>query len=338
VSTTRARRPATIYDVASHAGVSHQTVTRYLAGFQGIRPETRAKVEAAVQELNYRPNHLARTLRTGRPNRIVVLAHELGHLGPGRVVQGAIAECRERGYTVEIVDFDGSDERCLHESLDFIGQQPLAGVLATAQTDGVRRALEHWTAGVPGLMDSPAKSIQAVSTGADGGRIAGEHLAALGHREVSYLAGPMDWSVARDRLTGLEEALEACGGRVLRVLEGDWSPRSGYEIGMAGEPNTWGTALFAANDHMAIGFLRAMHDRGVAVPQHLSVMGFDDIPEARYLLPALSTVSDDFEREGRHAAACLIADIENKPQPQKAPNLLTLVARQSTAAPASTEA
>jgi LacI family transcriptional regulator len=290
-------------------------------------------VEVALAELDYRPNHLARTLRTGKPNRIAILAHELGHMGPGRVVQGAIAECRAAGYVVEIVDFNGSDTESLRNSLDFIGHEPIAGILATAQTDGIRRVFEQYAINVPTLIDFRTSFLESLNTGVEGGSIAGDHLGELGHRSVSYLSGPEDWSVARDRLTGLETAMARFGGAVAHVQVGDWSPDSGYVAGTRFDPDRHGSAVFAANDHMAIGFVHALKERGLEVPGRVSVIGFDDIPEARYFTPALTSVRADFDAEGRCAAALLIAEIEGSPRPQVVLPLLELAPRDSTAPP-----
>lgn len=327
---TNAPRAATIYDVAARAGVSHQTVTRFLAGFAGIRPATRERVEAALKELDYRPNHSARALRTGKRKRIIVLAHALGERGPGRVVQGAIAEFRRSGYTVEVIDFAGDEPDSLNAALDFVGNEPLSGVLATAQTDEVQRTLVEY---ITSMGDRLAfKTVFPVAVGAsfEGGRIAGEHLYALGHRTVAHLSGPESWPVARDRLSGLRSVFDDRRGHISEVIPGSWAPESGYQAGLAFRPDGPATAVFAANDQMALGFMHAMAERGVRVPDDLSVMGFDDIPEARFLTPPLTSVHDDFEQEGRYSAACLISDIENMPRPAAPTDNVVLIARNST--------
>lgn len=330
---TSSPRAATIYDVASRAGVSHQTVTRFLSGFPGIRPDTRARVESALRELDYRPNRMARALRSGKRKRIVVLAHALGERGPGRVVQGAIAECRRRGYTVEVVDFDGDDPGSLREAFDFLGSEPLSGLLATAQTDAAQKALAERVESDAGRLGFRTIIPAGIGAPFDGGRIAGLHLRQLGHRSVVHLSGPSDWPVARERLAGLRSVFDGVDGEVVEVMPGSWAPESGYRAGLAYRPEWGATAVFAANDQMALGFLHAMAERGIAVPDDVSVMGFDDFPEARFLLPPLTSVRDDFEQEGRYSAACLIADIEGTPRPDPPTNAVVLRARQSTAAP-----
>jgi LacI family transcriptional regulator len=329
-------RAPTIYDVAARAGVSHQTVTRFLSGFEGIRPTTKARVEAALKELDYRPNRAARALRTGKRKRIVVLTHALGEMGPGRVVQGAIAECRRSGYTVELIDFDGDDPTSLRDALDFVGHEPLSGLLVTAQTDVVREALSEYMTAMASRLNYQAAFTTAVGSSFAGGHIAGEYLYSLGHRNVSYLSGPQEWPVSRDRLEGLRSVFNGTDAHVVEVVAGSWAPESGYEAGRDFRIDQPSTAVFAANDQMALGFMRALHERGIDVPSDVSVMGFDDIPESKYFTPPLTTVHDDFEQEGRHSASVLIADIEGRPRPVSPEEGVTLRSRLSTAPPRAT--
>jgi LacI family transcriptional regulator len=139
-----------------------------------------------------------------------------------------------------------------------------------------------------------------------GARLAVEHLLSLGHETVWHVSGPRDWLEARDRVDGWRQVLEGAGRRVPPVVRGDWSPRSGYEAGrhLAGQPDV--TAVFCANDQQALGMLRALHELGVRVPEDVSVVGFDDIPEAEYLSPPLTTVRQDFDEVGRRCLAALL--------------------------------
>jgi len=326
-------RAPTIYDVAARAGVSHQTVTRYLAGFAGIRPATAERVKVALEELDYRPNQVARTLRSGRQKRIVILAHALGQMGPGRVVQGAIAECRARGYTVEIIGYESDDPASLRDALDFVSREPLSGVLATAQTDDMRAALDAHMEAMNGRVRYQGTFLVTAGSSFKGGRLAGDHLLGLGHRAVVYLSGPEDWPVSRERLAGLRSVFDGARGAVRAVMIGDWSPASGFRAGLDFDASQGVSAVFAANDHMAVGFIAAMHERGIRVPDDLSVMGFDDILEARFLLPSLTTIYDDFESEGRLSAAGLIAEIEGRPSVAADDTAVEIRVRQSTAPP-----
>ena len=133
-------KPATIYDVAKLAGVSHQTVSRFIKGYQGIRPATRDKVVSALDQLGYRPNLTARSLKSGRSHRIAALTHEINQIGPSRIVQGASMAARQAGYLLDIIALDMGDPAAIQEALDLAAQLDVAGVLALASTDEMAEA------------------------------------------------------------------------------------------------------------------------------------------------------------------------------------------------------
>lgn len=325
-------RPATIYDVARAAGVSHQTVTRFLNGFEGIRPATRERVEHALAELDYRPNQAARLLRTKRSNRIGALAHEMTKNGPASVVRGASLQAHDRGYVLDIVILDGFDERSVLDALAVLEREHVAGIFAPAQTPRMRTAFESLPLTVPILIGSHIDSDAPEGHGfqIEAGRFAAEHLLSLGHRRMLTVTGPLEASAPRERLEGFMFEIAGHGASV-EVVEGDWSPDSGYAAGVALAADAGYTAVFAQNDHMALGVIRALSERGIRVPDDVSVVGVDDIPESKFLTPPLTTVRLDFEAEGRFAMDWLISQIEGStppgreliPQPQ-------LIVREST--------
>lgn len=333
---------ATIYDVAERAGVSHQTVSRFLRGFEGIRPETRAKVERALAELEYRPNSAARFLRLKRTNRIGLLADNMHQTGPAQTIAGATRAARELGYVTDIVSMDGSDEGSVRDALDLVLSQQIAGLVLTAQTAVARAAIDRREIDVPVARDFGlllAGSDESLNEHA--GVVAAEHLADLGHTRVAYVSGPLQWLAARERLDGFSTAMEARGGRVVVTLEGDWSAESGYEIGRrlvaeqpigAGSGSDGLTAIAVGNDAMAMGLLAALAEAGVSVPGDVSVMGNDDGPEARFMVPSLTTVNLDFGSEGALVVTSLIARIEGR-EPESALRFQAprLVVRSSTA-------
>ncbi|MDN4612833.1 LacI family DNA-binding transcriptional regulator [Leifsonia sp. F6_8S_P_1B] len=300
---------ATIYDVARLAGVSHQTVTRYLNGFEGIRPTTREKVQAALDELNYRPNGAARWLRSRQSNRIGILAHRMELSGPGRIVAGATTAARTRGYVLDIASMNGEDGESVDEALNVIMEHQIAGVFATAQTHVVRAAIESRGLDIPIAMDS-AEGLSSTSLNprALPGRLAAEHLAELGHRRVAYVSGPPVWIAANQRRQGFVEVAAERGLQVVWEYEGDWSAGSGYRA--AAELPAEATAVALANDSMAIGLIYGLAERGIRVPDEVSVIGMDDAPESRFHLPPLSTIRLDFEGEGAYLMNMLIAKIE----------------------------
>ena len=307
-------KAATIYDVAKAAGVSHQTVSRFLRGFEGIRPETREKVIQALDELGYRPNLTARSLKSGQSHRIGALTHEISQVGPARIVEGASAAAREAGYVLDIVSLDTRNPSAIEESLALITQHELAGVLALGVTDEMTRAFEATAFRVPayvaaetdGLSDDPRAALSRVGLPA-----LISHLAGLGHRRFIHLAGPTEWSASRNRVRAYESAIEDQGLRSVGILHGDWSAASGYraiaELGVAPDA----TAVVAANDQMALGAMLALKENGLRIPEDISVVGIDDIPEAAYLDPPLTTVRNDFETQGRAAMHQLLARIEH---------------------------
>lgn len=302
---------ATIYDVARHAGVSHQTVTRFLNGFEGIRPTTRAKVQAAIDELNYRPNGAARWLRSRQSNRIGILAHRMELSGPGRIIAGATTAARSRGYVLDIASMDGEDAASVDAALDVVMEHQIAGVFATAQTDVVRIAVENRGIDVPISIDSGEGL---ASSGADPrahpGQLAGLYLADLGHRHVAFVNGPGVWIASVERRNGFLDVVRERGLDLVWESEGDWSAEAGYRAARELPPEV--TAVALANDSMAIGLIFGLAERGIRVPDDVSVIGMDDAPESRFHLPSLSTIRLDFEGEGAYLMNVLIAKIEGE--------------------------
>lgn len=305
-------KAATIYDVARAAGVSHQTVSRLLAGFEGIRPETRARVESALSELDYRPNAAARLLRTRRTNRIGVIADRVDLTGPARILAGAMEQARETGYLLDVVLTHGLDVQEIQSALALVNDHRVAGILATAQTDAIVEYLRQNTAGSPFVVDarvpvSPAGSLMNELSGT----LAADHLLDLGHRRVGYLSGPTAWLAASGRKAGFVRRVVERGGEVVWTREGDWSADSGaFAWRRLRDAERSVTAVGCGNDSMAVGLISAAAGGHVAVPRDLSVVGNDDIHEARYLLPSLSTVAVDFEAEGRMLIDQLLAQVD----------------------------
>jgi DNA-binding LacI/PurR family transcriptional regulator len=300
---------ATIYDVAKAAGVSHQTVSRYLRGSVQVRPETGERVQQALDALGYTVNSAARYLRTQRVNRLGVLAHRLDLSGPVRLLNGLTDAARERGYLLDIVAVDGNDRVDVVRGLDLILKQQVAGVLAVAQSSIVLEAVAERAPDLPMSSDVTVEGESPLNETA--GSIAAQHLAALGHQRLAYIAGPSTWPSARHRRAGFADAARARGCTIVWEGEGDWSAHSAYELARAIPFAELGiTAVGVANDSMALALIAALHDRGLHVPADVSVIGTDDSPESRYLRPALSTVDVRQEDEGEHMLVSLVARIE----------------------------
>ena len=310
---TSRMKKATIYDVARQAGVSHQTVTRYLNGFDGIRPETRDRVKVALDELNYRPNSAARFLRSQQTNRIGILADRLELAGPGRAVAGATRAARDRGYVSDIVPLDGEDIESFTTALELLLDHQIAGIFATVQTEPLRAALEA-VSDVPTAAvayketPNPVEEPEGVP-----GRLAAEHLAELGHTRIGFISGPLSWTSARARQEAFLASAASNDVVVEWLIEGDWSAESGSRIASDLPAHLGGvTAIAVSNDSMAFGLVSGLAARALLVPTDVSVIGMDDSPESRYFVPALSTIRVDFEAEGAYVMDRLIARIEDR--------------------------
>ena len=330
-------KAATIYDVAQAAGVSHQTVSRFLRGFEGIRPETRERVVQALADLGYRPNLTARSLKSGRSHRIGALTHEISLVGPSRIVEGASIAAREAGYVLDIVSLDTRNPLAIEESLALITQHDLAGVLALAVTDDMTRAFEATAFRVPAYVAAESDGAVDDTRGVlsrVGIPMLVAHLAELGHRRFVHVAGPSMWSAARNRIRDYETAVQAHGVRSVGMLHGDWSAASGYRAvaELAELPDA--TAFIAANDQMALGLMLALKERGLRIPQDVSVVGVDDIAEAAFFDPPLTTLRNDFEGQGRAAVSQILARIEHtEAAPVSMPDPVLVVRRSSGPAP-----
>jgi DNA-binding LacI/PurR family transcriptional regulator len=308
----RKRRPV-MSDVARLAGVSHQTVSRVINDSRHVRAETRERVEVAMRQLDYRPNSVARALVTGRSKTLGVVSFDTTLYGPASTLYGIERAAHDSGYFITIASLERLDRPAVLEAIDRLRMQGVDGILVIAPQEGGARALVQAPAGVPmvALEAGPHDVVSLASVDqVTGARLATEHLLGLGHRTVWHLAGPMGWPEATDRVRGWREALEAAGAAVPQPLVGDWSARSGHELAlrlMDDAPDV--TAVFVANDQMALGALRALHESGRRIPQDVSVVGFDDIPEAPYFTPPLTTVRQDFDEMGRRGLRLLLDTI-----------------------------
>ncbi|MFT4229099.1 MAG: LacI family DNA-binding transcriptional regulator [Microbacterium sp.] len=325
-------KPPTIYDVARTAGVSHQTVTRYLHGFPGIRPETRDRVQAAIAELGYLPNSAARQLRQNRVNVIGLLAHRVDMPGPARMVVGIIAAARQHGYLIELVATEGQESDEIDAALDQLLEHQHAGLIIESEYEGLTRAIEARDLRVPHVMATARELIPGdpMTSNHQTGQMAAAHLISLGHREIGYVSGPQTWLVARERRDGFIAELAAAGLEPVWEAEGDWSPASGAAAWRDRPRSTKMTAVAMGNDAMAIGLISAATTTGVSVPGDLSVIGNDNMPEAPFVTPPLSTIALDFEAEGAFLVATLLGMITGEAVDSTLP-APRLIARASTA-------
>ena len=302
-------RPS-LHDVARLAGVSHQTVSRVLNGHPHVRDSTRARVNAAVSELGYRPNVAARTLVTRQATAIGIIAVNTTFFGPASLLAAIEQAARADGWFVSTVALQRLDAAAVDQAFDRLAEQQVAGVIVIAPQRAAADALLQRPPTVP-VVAVDAVLGEGMPTvcvdQAEGARLVTEHLLDLGHRTVHHVAGPADWLDAQERVVGWRRSLAARSAPQPDVHRGDWTPRSGYELGLRLAEDPEVTAVFAANDQMALGLIRALQDRGRCVPGDVSVAGFDDVPEAEYFGPSLTTIRQHFPEVGRRSMAHLLA-------------------------------
>src|SRR4051794_9759598 len=293
-------------DVAKLAGVSLQTVSRVVNGRADVSALTRERVEAAMAMLDYRPNSAARALASGRTSTLGVVRVDTALHGPSSTLFGIERAAHAAGYHVSVASQRWLDLDSTLDAVTRLRVQGVDGIIVIAprrEATGALRRLREDVAVVvvEGWPDAGLPSVAADH--ALGGRLATEHLLSLGHQTVWHLAGPADSIDAQLRVRGWVAAL---GGVAPAVLQGDWSAATGYELGreILARPDI--TAVFAANDQMALGLLRRLNEAGRA----LSVVGYDDLPESEFMTPPLTTVRWDFLELGARGVEVLLGEIE----------------------------
>ncbi|MEU4534501.1 LacI family DNA-binding transcriptional regulator [Streptosporangium sp. NPDC023825] len=300
-------------DVATRAGVSHQTVSRVLNDHPNVRAETRARVLEAINELGYRRNMVARALVTRHTRTLGVVSFDTTLYGPASTVYGIEQAARAAGYFVSMVSLKTIDTAGVRDALGYLAEQSVDGIVVVAPQRSAAPALADVPTDIPvvAVEGSHAGDVSVVSVDQiEGARLATRHLLGLGHETVWHVAGPSDWLEADGRIEGWSEVLTAEGRPVPEPLSGDWSPRSGYEAGLRLAATPGVTAVFVANDQMALGALRAFAELGVRVPEQISLVGFDDIPESEFFTPPLTTIRQDFGAVGKHSIEVLLRQME----------------------------
>lgn len=331
-----ARSRVTIRDVAAHAGVSHQTVSRVINNSERVSQETRVLVKAAIEELGYRPNAIARSMARGRTCTLACISPNLTDFTFASIIEGAEAEVRKHGYYLVSSSAPTEEEFSrLVEEL-FTSRRAEGLFVINPYTDG-RHNLLPPVAPTVFVGARPRKRDTVNSVALDDVSVAHQatqHLIDLGHRRIAMITGLMVEDCSQDRYSGYEKALQDNNINTdpSLVITGDWAATSGYQalqqlIELPSPP----TAIFAQNDRMAIGVLRAARELGISVPDELSVIGVDDMPLSSYFDPPLTTMRQDPLSIGRDAARLLIDTMEERETSPK--HLLLqaqLIQRQST--------
>ncbi|MBI5161120.1 MAG: LacI family DNA-binding transcriptional regulator [Micrococcales bacterium] len=307
-------KPASIRDVAAQAGVSRQTVSRVLNRQTGMTEETAQRVRRAIADLDYQPNRAARILASSRHRTIGLITTAPTMFGPSSIALALELAAREHGYAITVVSTRTGLEPELSSALEELIRHGIDGLIVIAPQQLSWEVLQARLGSIPSITlqwrGGPAHT--AYLDQHTGAEAATRHLIKLGHRRVLHLAGPEAWAEVEQRADGYRSALETAGLVPLPLVYGDWTADSGYAAGRELLPARNFTAVFASNDQMAIGLLHAARELGIDVPVDLSVVGFDDIPEARHAAPPLTTVRQEFGGLGEAAISRLIALIDGR--------------------------
>ncbi|TQM13315.1 LacI family DNA-binding transcriptional regulator [Pseudonocardia kunmingensis] len=334
-NTDRARQPV-MRDVARLAGVSHQSVSRVINDNPQVSPDVRARVQAAMKQLGYKPNTVARALARRRTMNIGVIAAGTFQYGPTVMLLSIAETARQAGYATRLLNPVNADRAGMQTAIDQLVDDSVDGIVVLAPVTAAATAVEGLTTDVPLVMFEPDLDNGTTMVAIDeslGARLATRHLLELGHRTVRHVSGPPGWLGTEARIRGWRDELASWGRVAHPTYEGDWSAASGHAAGarIAADPDV--TAVYVANDQMALGVLQALGEAGRDVPGDISVVGFDDTPEAAYYRPALTTVRLDFAAVGRRCVERLVELIQSRPlqpQPRVPPEL---VVRASSAPP-----
>jgi DNA-binding LacI/PurR family transcriptional regulator len=300
-----------------------------------VSKTTRERVEAAISELGYRRNTAARSLVTRRSQTIGVLGSELSQYGPANTILGVEQAARNAGYFVSIAALKTVNRDTISDALRHFQDQSVDGVVVVVPHSETLSALDEMDLDVPVVTVGSLGNEKISGAMVDqkrGAELAVRHLIDQGHTRIAHVSGPLDWIDGAARADGWSQTLRAAGLEDDLLVHGDWSAGSGYQIGRQLAMERSATAIFVGNDQMALGLLRAFSEAGISVPGDVSVVGFDDTPEAAYFVPPLTTIRQDFEELGRRCVDAMVGEIEQGAPVSGIVVTPELVVRGSTAA------
>ena len=326
-------KKANIYDVADLAGVSHQTVSRVLNNHPSLKPETRAKVEQAIAKLEYRPNQAARQLVTSQSQLIGLLVSGTELFGPSGILKSIESEARTSGYSVITISVLSRSRESWMDAIGQLRGLNIDGVITVAMP---REVIDEVKAALPDaelvvVATEPSKNFEVINIDdLNGGLLATNHLIDQGHTKILHISGPVAQYESQMRKLGYERAMKKAGLKT-QVLDGDWSISTGLELGeKIFSSKDLPTAIFCSNDHLSLGVIKAASHKGLRIPEDISLIGFDDIPEAQYLLPSLTTVKQDFIELGEIVIAKVLSNLKEKSKNETLFMQPKLIVRNST--------
>jgi DNA-binding LacI/PurR family transcriptional regulator len=313
-------RSVTLYDVATFAGVSHQTVSRVVNDASYVAAPTRARVLAAVAQLGYRRNNAARNLVSQRSSLIGLITFCQDSFGPSHLLISIDSAAMKSGYNTLLASISEPSVRAIQRAADDLRTHGVEGIILNVPTAVDLRSLQDVFRHIPYVAtDAGAgNEITMVTTDHEyGACISTEHLLELGHRRIACISGPLDWRCGLLRRDGWSGTLQKNGIPEGPSIVGEWSAKGGFVAAeeLIRRCSKKFTAIVAGNDQMALGAMRALSLHGFSVPRDVSVVGYDDMPEAAFFNPSLTTVTHDFETAGRTCLEFLLRRIRDPQSP-----------------------
>jgi DNA-binding LacI/PurR family transcriptional regulator len=305
------RKEITIYDVAAQSGVSYQTVSRVINNMPDVAPKTRLRILSVMEDLGYRPNMTARHLVSQRSTVIGFVTWATSFYGPAQIMINVERAAREADYSLMFAGIREPSIDRIRRAVNKLCSHRVAGILMHLPFQMDLRLLRDVCVNVPLVAVDCDLGFEAPSVHFRqeyGSYLATKHLLDLGHTKIAYLRGPMVWRVACLRYQGWLNAMEEAGLPPGLCLDGNWTSRGGYEATLELIKRYPGqfTALAVANDQMALGAIQAFAENQIRVPDDVSIVGFDDLPEAEFFRPPLSTIKHDFASIGALSIRCFM--------------------------------
>ena len=302
-------------DVAEFAGVSVQTVSRVLNERQNVAQSTKERVTEAIQKLNYRRNSAALTLLTQSSRVLGIVDCAVNQNSPYETIRAVERAAHESGYFISLAHANHLGKASVEKVIDSLLEQSVDGIIFIAPHYEALTVIEELETNIPIIVIAAAHDLRYPTLGLDTSLTAKyvmEHLHLLGHERIVHLAGPLDWLDANSLMENWYRAIQSNGLEVLPTYVGDWSAQSGYERGLQIMRESNPTAIFAANDQMALGVMTALQENGLRIPEDVSVIGIGNVKDAAYYFPSLTTVAGKFHEIGTHSIEILIEQIAGK--------------------------
>lgn len=305
----------TLYDVARQADVSYQTVSRVINNHPNVAPETRQRILQIIERLGYRPSHTARSLATQRSCTLGIVTFGVSYYGPSQMMLNVERAAKVRGYSLRLSTILDATLDELREAIGGMRDQLVDGLIMIMPTQGIAYDDLLGACGeIPFVQTDTEYAPDVPSVVIDqrgGSRMATQHLLDLGHTSISEISGPLHWFSAVARHESWQQTLWAAGVTPGPSFAGDWSAAGGYAAAQQLlAQKTEFTALVVGNDQMALGAIHALRKHGLRVPEDVSIVGFDDLPETAYFSPPLTTVRQNFAALGEQSVEYLLSLID----------------------------